>query len=144
MSIKQQFDPALENRLYEWGSWCLDVKNNLVGYPTQSPLVAVIEVGIFCPNFGPREPKLNERAMEISKWVKVLSFSFPKYAEALQDYYFNPRATTKVLAKIRKISDSNFKARLHGGKVWMSGRLNAEAEKQQNMKEGERYGYATP
>ena len=138
------FDPILESRLYEWGSWCLDVKNNLVGYPTQSPLVAVIEVGIFCPNFGPREPKLNERAMEISKWVKLLSFSFPKYAEALQDYYFNPRMPTRALAKLRKISESNFKARLHSGKVWLSGRLAAAETEHLKEKDDERYGKASP
>lgn len=119
------FDPELETRLSEWGWWCLDVMNNRVGYPRQSPLVAVIEVGIFSPHFGPKEPWLNPRAMEVSKWVKRLSYSFPVNAEALQDYYFNPNMSLRVLADARGISIRTFKARVYSGKVWLSGRMDA-------------------
>lgn len=122
------FDPALEHRLYEWGGWCVDLKNGNIGYPRESPMVAIIEVGIFCPNFGPREPRLNDRAMEIARWVRRLSLEFPDYATALQDYYFNPKMPLRVLAEARGISIRTLKARVFSGKVWLSGRISADEE----------------
>lgn len=120
-----KFDPELEKRLHRWARWSIDMRNNQIGYPQQSPLVDVIEVGIFSPNFGPREPHLDELAMQISWLVNQLSNGFPQYAQALQDYYFNPEMPKRYIAQARGISVRTLEQRVQAGKIWLEGALMA-------------------
>ena len=119
------FDPILESRLYEWAGWHLDLQSGDIGYPKQSSIMQIIEVGISTPTFGPREPDLNPRAMEVNLWVVRMSHDFPTYAKALRDYYFNRNMPLRAIAQANKISISTLKARVHDAKVWLSGRFSA-------------------
>lgn len=128
-------DPVLDQRLQEWGAWCINVENNRIGYPPQSPIVALMEVGIFTANFGPREPFLNPRAMEVSLLVRKLAIYNKDYAQALYDNYLYPNMPRRAIAQARGISVSTFKARVLGGKTWLSGAFDAiQMEKDKNSK----------
>lgn len=123
MKTESIFDSVLESRLDEWAGWHMDLAAGNIGYPRQSAIVPVIEVGIFTSNFGPREPHLHPRAMEINLWIRRMALEFPLYAQALRAYYFNRNLKPWMIARQMEISHSSFKARVHHAKVWLSGCL---------------------
>lgn len=125
MEQQRKFDPDLEDRLIRWAKWSIDINNNQVGYPPQSPLVDVIEVGIFSPNFGPRSPYMDEKAMQISWLVNQLAQGFPLYAQALRDYYFNLGVPKRYIAQARGINVRTLESRIQAGKIWLEGALLA-------------------
>jgi len=123
------FDEYLESRLREWANWCIDIELGNEGWPKESPMSKVMVVGILTRSPGPRPPMSHPRAEEVSFWIARLGVTYPLYAQAIQDLYFNRHLPYKVIAHARRISVSTLKQRAHDGKVWLNGFLT-EYEKE--------------
>lgn len=122
-----KFNHYLEMRLDEWARWHISIMMGNMGYPGISPMAVVIEMGTFIRSGNPKSPIENYNAEEVNTWVKRMEKVYPRYAEALRDYYYSRgKLPLRAIAHHRKISISTLKSRVESAKIWLSGHLSAK------------------
>lgn len=120
-------DWYLEWRLRLWGYYLERIKRGEEGWPSCSLIAVIMELGAYIPSGKPYEPPTNEMISEVNTWVNRLGVRFPHYAKALKCYYIPSPKKQSEMAKELGISLSTFKEWKDKGKLWIAGRLDAEA-----------------
>jgi hypothetical protein len=130
------YDHYLEMRLDEWARWNVDILLGNLGYPKISPIAIIVEMGVLIRSGQPKSPIEHPKAEEVNSWVKRMELDYPRYAQALRDYYYNRgNFPLRAIAHYRKISISTLKARVESAKIWLSGHLSANEQEKES-----RYG----